>query len=486
MNKFSILLAGVLALTAVSCDDEAPAVPPMQANPQQPILEAGDVEGAVAGVLASTETFSLEDASSLVPVFTLTKAEDLPAGATVTPVLELSNDAAFGKVETLGMSEDNGVFTVSAADWNTAHIKLFGKSPKVKTAYYRVPMYVTYDGTQYRYNSPDWYAVTGSVNETCMDAGFVIYDHYYFLSDATTWNLTAADVAPYAFKHSDADVYDDPVFTLRLEITQDILDEKNGAVYWKIASQGAVDDNSWNLVYGPEENGDENFVGTLVGDGAAQAGKFVDAGKYDIAINMEEMTYTITAVTRPEFVAVPSNANGWGQDGPRLYWSNKDDKPYFCGAARVNNTDGGFKFIWDNNWFGGRATSETGGIIDAAEGNIPAPADATNLYWFTVSTENMTYTITPVESVALIGGFNGWDVNNLLKLTPSEDLLVWTGEATLNGEWKVIINGDWTMSYGGPELADPTYDGGNFNNDGTYAVTVDFSGNHPVITMAAK
>lgn len=486
MKKFSILLAGALAMAAVSCD-EAPEMPPMQANPQQPILESGDIAGQVEGVLVSTETFSLEDADATVPVFTVTKAEDLPAGATVTAVLELSGDASFGgKVEKLAMSEDNGVYSVVTDQWNAAHIKLFGKSPKVKTVYYRVPLYVSYDGTEYRYNGLNWYAASGTVNETCRDAGFVVYDHYYFLGDATTWELAQADVAPFVFSHSDADVYDDPVFTYTIKITQDEIDSKNGAIYWKIASQGAVDANSWDLVYGPEENGDENLVGTLVGDGAAQAGKIVNPGKYEFTINMEAMTYSIKLITLPDFIAVSSEANGWGQEGPRLYYTGKDDRPYFCGAARVNNVNEGFKFIWDNDWYGGTATSADGGTISAAQGNIVAPQDATQLYWFTVNTDAMTYTIAPVNVVGVVGGFNGWDAGAATPLTPSADLLTWSADIALSGEWKIVINGDWVMSYGGPDLGELTYDGGNISGyEGNYHMVMDFSGYRPSLTLTA-
>lgn len=41
-------------------------------------------------------------------------------------------------------------------------------------------------------------------------------------------------------------------------------------------------------------------------DNLAQAGKLVEAGKYRFTINMEEMTYKIEAITRPELLPFPA------------------------------------------------------------------------------------------------------------------------------------------------------------------------------------
>lgn len=479
MKKLNIFLLGALALGFTACDD-APEAPAMQVNPQAPVMAEGDITGEAAGVLASNSVLNLESVKNetSLEIFKFTELKDLPEGASAACELELSNTADFATVKTLPVTMNaEGVGSVNVIDWNDAHLALFGKSPKEKTAYWRVPVFVELAGVSYRYNSPDWYAASGSVKETCMDAGFVIYDGYYLLSSATTWAF--GDAAGFAFEHSDKDVYDDPVFTYVLKVSQDVLDANGGGCYWKIASTQSLSTDDWNTVYGPEDDGDENLDGMLVGDGKAQAGKLVEPGNYRFTINMEEMTYSIEMLTRPEFVAVPSNANGWNQSGPRLYWNNNDEKPAFVGAARVNNTDGGFKFIWDDAWYGGA----DGKIDAAASGNILAPADATALYWFTVSTDKMTYTITPITTLGVIGG-GDWD--NQRDLTPSDDQLLWEGDVQISGEWKIRMNGTWDMNYGG-DMEAAVFNGGNFAGlEGTYHVTVDFSGNRPKVTAVAK
>jgi len=477
MKKINIFLLGAFAVAATSSCDEAPAVPPMQETPQETILADGDITGASAGVLASDEVLNLEALKNTpsVEVFRFTEIKDLPEGASTSCELQLSGSETFDNVKTLQLTMADGVAYANVVDWNEAHMALFGKSPKEKTAWWRVPVFVTLDGTTYRYNSPDWYGATGTVKETCMDVGFVIYDAYYMLGNGTTWDL--AQASGYKFDHSDKDVYDDPVFTYVMEVTQDVLDANGGGCYWKIASQKALETGDWAYVFGPEVDGDDNLSGMLT-DTNPGAGKLTEAGKYRFTVNMESMSYDIEKLVRPEYVAVPSKANGWNESGPWLYWTNNDSKPYFCGVAAVNNTDGGFKFIWDGGWYGG-----ADGKIDAAGGNIPAPVDATRLYWFTVSTENLTYTMTEVETLGVIGGGN-WDVQR--NLTPSDDYLTWEGDVEISGEWKIRMNDNWDYNYGG-EMSHAVFDGSNFNcGDGNFHVKVDFTGHFPVVTATAK
>ncbi len=475
-------MLGALAMAAASCDDKSPEVPAMQANPQEPILAAGDIEAVVIGPLAETGVFALETAPVNVEVVTTTATADLPEGATVRYVFELANSADFTSVKEVPVTMNSGVAVVSSADWNEAHIALFGKSPKEKTAYWRIPVYVDLDGTSYRYSSTDYYAAQGSIVETCKDAGFTISSAYYFVGTLNGWSIAAADAAPFKFDHSAADVYDDPVFTLKIEITEEQLEEAGYQIWWKIASQEAIDDQNWDILYGPEENGDENLAGMLFGDGAGQSGVITESGKFNVVINMEEMTYDIQPILLPDYVAVPSNANGWGEGGPRLWYTNNETKPYFYGCAVVNNTDGGYKFIWDGTWIG--FDESTGKLSPSASDNIRAPKDANTLYWFTVNTVDMTYTIDEVTSIGVIGDFNSWaaDVN----MTPDATLLKWSADVNLSGAWKIRVNENWDINYGG-DIANPVLDGDNFSGfDGLCTVTIDFSNNAPIVTVVAK
>ncbi|MDE6126784.1 MAG: hypothetical protein K2G30_07500, partial [Muribaculaceae bacterium] len=130
-------------------------------------------------------------------------------------------------------------------------------------------------------------------------------------------------------------------------------------------------------------------------------------------------------IERPDFVVVASNANGWSTtDGKSLlYWGEKDGTGCFRGASVANNNDGGFKFVWDGGWYGLNAD----GILADVPDNIKAPVDATRLYWFTVDTDNLTYTIDEVTSLGIIGLGGQWsEATDVVEMTPSDDYLTWT------------------------------------------------------------
>lgn len=515
MKKLSIFLLGALGMmAATSCEEKIdPAIP--QSNPQEPILTTGDVVSQKAGVLASTAVLNLEDyraEGATVPVMQLVETKDLPEGATVSYKIQLSDTEDFKRNVTLATTSTtaDGIATygASAEEWNSAHVYLFGKSPKVKTMYYRVPVYVNLDGSDYRLQSADYYAAEGTIEETCMDQGFTISDAYYFLSDATAWALgDAATMAPFKFEHSDADVYDDPVFVFKFKLTDADFMNADGTtkdgIYWKIASQEGMDLADWATgIYGPEENGDENLDGVLV-DVNAQAGKLTEVGQYKLTINMEEMTYSFEILTRPEYLYTPGGFNGWSQTASAfMQWDSKNDvsKGYY-GLFGVNEQ--GFKVCAAPEW---NNATDYGAETDtpALSGNFLLGQDGKNImvptpgfFWASVQYDEAagtlaSYELTPITSVGIIGSFaaSGWGSD--VEMTTADGGITWTGEVTFaaGDQWKIRFNNAWDFSLGG-EPGNPSHavlDGDNYSaaEAGTFIVTLTTQPGIPVITVAAK
>lgn len=498
MKKLSILLSGVLALAAFSACDDAPEAAKPQKNPQPALFTNADVAATFAGPLTEAsapgaEPLKLQNyrESGVITLMENVTYTDVPAGSEIVFELQISPEADFSVLPSttplLATTDADGKAVVLTSDWNAAHYDLAGKSMTPKKFYYRVFGYISLDNSRYYIGEADPADASKMVPKVFAQGHYqeipfelIIDSAYYFLSDATTW--TFAEAAPYKFSHSDQDVYEDPVFTFKFEVTEEKLKEKNDAIYWKIASQAALDNENWDDAYGPSINGDQSLSGQLIK--AGQAGKIVEAGKYTMTINMEDMTYELVKQTRPEFVIVANNANGWNPASGKsaLYWSNKEEaeKQYFCGAAVVNNKDGGFKFVWDGTWHG----QDFSTAPDAK--NIKAPVDDTRLYWFTVDTEKPAYTIAEVTSLGIIG-VTGWDVDsNVIEMTPSEDYLTWTVDTKLSGNWKIIINHSWNSNYGG-DIEGLVFDGGNIEGyDGDYTVTLSFNSDKPTLSITAK
>ena len=170
---------------------------------------------------------------------------------------QLSPNADFsGNVQTLDIEFiDSNEGFIDATRWHEAQVAMFGKNPeKARETYFRIPVYVTLDGTEYRYESPDYYVAKGKFDVKCIDTGFVIYPSYYLIGDFCGWDLSKM----VQLKHSDADVYDDPIFSIVVEVPANC--------YWKVANNLAFEQQSWDGAYywGPAEDGDENLVGKLV------------------------------------------------------------------------------------------------------------------------------------------------------------------------------------------------------------------------------
>lgn len=443
-----------------------------------------------------------------IPVVQLLSTKNLPENASVDYKFELSSTSTFDKVVVLstipGVANEDGsnVYSVDAREWNTAHISLFGKSPKEKIAYYRIAAYVVVDGSNYRLaptddpKASDYYVASGDLVETCMDSGFVIEDHYYFLSNSTTWNIgDRNEVDQFVFEHSaDVSVYDDPVFVIKFKVTQEQLDANGGGSYWKIAPESAIEAQNWDAMVGTEVNGDDSLSGMLVTENA-QSGKLTEPGNYKLTINMEEMTYEFKLLLQPEVLYTPGGANGWSQTGS-AYLQLKSGKGYY-GVIPVDDS---FKICaepkWDNATDYGAATEDAANlgtlVLGGTAKNIKPESNGT--YWMNVQYDPISYQLTTYElikvnTVGLIGSFaaSGWGSD--VAMTSDENGVVWTGDVTFaaGDEFKIRFNSNWDMNLGG-DIKDLTLDGDNIKVEdaGNYTITLTLQPGVPSLTMVKK
>lgn len=478
-------------MLAVGCDsDIEPATP--QENPQEPIMTAGDViseaDGPIKESVSPEYVLNLNDynteTTGVIPVVTIGEAKNLPSGASIGYELELSDTETFArsvKVEVLGnlSSETPDTYYVATNEWNDAHLYLFGKSPKEKTVYYRMPVYINLDGSNYRYESTDYYAFSGSLNEICVDSGFVIEDAYYFLSNATSWDLGKPDVmAEYAFYHNpDVSPYDDPVFTYIFTVTQEILDNNGGGCYWKIAPKSKIGTDDWDHILGTEVNGDSSLEGFLVSE-KPQSGMVTETGRYQISINMESMTYKITHLENVVYlIGAPS---GWNINNGTMYLSETaDGTNIYTGVVRVDAGNFGFRFYsqlgnWDTNSIGAKNDNDdnldvtfVNGVFEGdvyqagvnctnGKGNWQSSDWAGGALEITLdlNTNKITMKETSVNSgIYLRGGMNGWGAEAAYEFILSNKVSVWEiADVTITSgtEFKVADK-DWNpINYGVP------------------------------------
>ena len=429
-----------LALGFTACEDYEPAQP--QSNPQESIMSAEGITVApVDSVNPSFDLKALEDAGSKAAVLNVLEAKDLPAVGELTFVMELAKSDDFAGAQQVATSVADGQVLVSPADWQAAYLKVIGKNPKTQDAYVRFAAYIVNGSSSVRIGNPNLYYGAHKVSITPFPAAVTIEESY---------SLVINGGETITLNHS-GDQYDNPVFTIKVDFAE--------AAEWAI--KGA------ELTYAPVASENVENAGTLVegeGWGAMPVGPWV------LSINMETLTYSFASAF--DNLWTPGDANGWNHGGSQML-STTDYANYYGFA---NLSTGGFKFTSAADWshinYGDAGEGKLS--TDGGAGNLTVPESG--LYWCDVNIAALTWNATKIETIGVIGSFNGWAES--LALT-SEDGLFWTGTITLNegDEYKFRCNNDWAINLGGVDEYTLVPNGANLKAPatGTFTITLDLS-----------
>ena len=478
MKKIAILSALAICLGLTSCDDND--IIGIPENAQQPVFEAKNLTMApTAEVTGKTVDLTVyNDANKVIPVVDVT-ATDFPTDYNLDFVMQISKDPSFGRFAEVETEMQGNVITVAPDDLQSAYYSAISKGPKAKDVYVRYAAFAVdpkNDANQVRIGNPDFYFAPGkdgyqTINILPFPSTLVIEDAYYLLGTINDWSVANA----IKFSHSDENVYDDPVFTLKVDITPD---QAASGWWWKIIPQSTYETGNWvdadNAAFGVAVNGDESAEGALVGRTATEdcgAGCYKVAGPMLFKINMEEGSYEISLAI--EKLYTPGGANSWSQvDSDCLFTT---DYVNYAGYAHVSE----FKFTSAPNWDGiNYGFAEDGKLsTDGGAGNITAPTPG--FCFVQANIASLTYSISaPVTTYGLIGGATpgGWDASTAL--TPSANEMVWEGDVAMKGgEYKFRANDAWDINLGG-SLDNLTQDGSNLmfsEAEGTYHVVLDLS-----------
>lgn len=317
---------------------------------------------------------------------------------------------------------------------------------------------------------------------------------YYLVGNMTEWGLDTK----LKFAHSDADVYEDPVFTLMFTTTKD--DQ-----CWKIIPQGNVDagniwavENAPNGVVGIEEDGDKAMSGKLLttnskGDKAG-AGKIAKAGMYQMTINMMDYTYSIKQIA-PEYYLV-GKLQGWSEKPEGKTCLMYAETPMVQSYTTQWNDDANLK-IWLGSDFGKwenayGAKDDGDNSVEgkiAGSGAIVCPEPGA-FYTFKADFSTMTYKWTKLENqnpkafenVSLIGVGGKWndgDDIDMKQVTPHN----WFIETTLPvGGFKIRANHGWNAGGNWGYTADQkfTSTGKLFNDGGSGDIKIATAGKYRI------
>lgn len=454
MKKLSLYISIALAgLFMGSCSEDFKDWADPQTNPQEDAITIPGftATGAQAINFANVETDS-------VSTFTLSEAA-LPAGFTLENArLELTPQGVENATKTTVNTSIEGKGAV--ADLSAAVVSVYGKRPSARTFDAQVYVNAVKDGQAVLIDA-------GKINLVMTPKAPFIDTNYYLVGLMTDWKLDTN----LKFAHSDADVYEDPVFTIMFTTTADNQ-------YWKIIPQGNVDaGNIWAVennpkgVVGVEKDGDDAMSGTLLTTTSkgekANAGKIAKAGTYQMTINMMDYTYSIKQIA-PEYYLVGALQSWSDQNMSCLMTAEtamvQNFTTKWTGDANLKIWLGSDFGKWDNA-FG----SASGDGVSAAEGKLKANGGAIvcpekdAYYTFTADFSTMTYKWTKLANqnptefkyVSLIGVGGKWnegDDIDLKQVAPHNWYLakqeIPAGGLKIRADHKWRDDGNWGFAEG--------------------------------------
>ena len=331
----------LLGLGFVSCNelDDYSAETGPQSNLQESLLQMSDVT-----VSTTTQVINLADYINAttgdetpVSIGIVNVAEGkMPANTILKAQVEFSTEPDFSKKITLdaeSLKESNEICVLPGA-LQDAYYNDLTHNPNTKQVYVRTILYtVTGNEAEAIVGKPgENYFDTHTVTFTPVDKGVSISSAYYIVGTPNGWSNSASAATSIKFEHSDADVYDDPIFTIVIDATY--KGEERADTWFSILAGDDVDafvGGDWNVLYGNTiGNGDESLSGVLTqrsafgGECNMKMPATDGATKYQITIDALEGTYTI----------IPLNDNGAVFDTDPILYLTGSNPDYNWGSNK--------------------------------------------------------------------------------------------------------------------------------------------------------
>lgn len=358
-----------------ACEDYSTTAVP-QSNPQLPAMDAESL------VVAPGDTVADLAAQEAVAVLNVVEVKDLPEVANLEFVMEMAKTEDFANAKSVATSVAENVVYVASADWQAAHLEIFGKNPKAQDTYVRFAPYVVNGTSKVRLNNAEYYVGASKVNVTPYPAPYFIDEVY---------NLEANGKVVAELKGERGDVYDNPNFKAAVTIAvDDIIDGETWA--WRIVAKNAAEGTE-RTVFAPNvdfADAEEGVLETNVDGYVPGYGNFPIDGRWIFSFNAETLAFSISEA--PAEMNMIGGFCGWSWDNapsmirvnghPGLYWT-----------IQYVKAGEGFKFnasrAWDGGELGFGSGSQVGEtVVEVVNGG--GNFDVTESGWYIFVIDNST------------------------------------------------------------------------------------------------
>lgn len=420
-------------MSMVSCTEDYTDWANPQTNPQEDAVAFGN------GSVTPVDVINLADVTE----------DKVQVASIVAPT---SSNAAYAPIIKINLGDKtfdiDNEGKMATADLATYIAETYGKRPVERDIDATLDAWISNGSTVVKMATSETFQVKAIPVAPVIDEGYYLVGDMFKTEEVEGWTIEAAK----AFKHSDKDVYDDPIFTLTFET-------KEANQYWKIIpKKNIVAGDLWaDGVVGPKVDGSDSMEGLLTNVGPG-AGKIAEPGKYKLTLNMMDYSYTIEKVMYDPFIYFIGSTDGWQSKDQKLALVD-DEKGTYTGyiyLADPNNAGFEFKFqrvagSWDNAIGASNFVTFKDAAIDANNGNNLGVNAGEGVYYMDVNLSEGTITATKVESMGMVGQFQGWKEAAPVPMTWNAEEYCF--EATMAGVtadgWKFIVNKDWPINLGG-------------------------------------
>jgi hypothetical protein len=306
---------------------------------------------------------------------------------------------------------------------------------------------------------------TGSTTLTATPNAPVIEEAYYITGSVNGWDNTNTD---YELSNGGADPYENSIFTVMIP-----GDKVSGDIEFKVTPKSGLG-GDWSKCLTASDT--EGVFATNNAGGNLKVAYVKGAKFYRIQFDLMNQTWSGAGLSFGDYFYEIGNESGWGTSHALAGPAN-DGK--YKGYYYLN---GEFKFKpnadnWDDDLEYVSGTTTSGTLTDAGGPNCPDPGEG--FYEIFLDAGALNYTLTKIESVSMIGGFNEWASD--LEMTYNAEEGCW--EVTtdqVSGEYKFRANHDWAINWGG-DVKGLTQDGANLSIDGgshTFKLYLSYNGAH--------
>ncbi len=434
-----------MALLMAGCtEDYKDWAQPFQNGPEEPVSVSISVSpgAAVDFATITDETVKLFSASV-----------SNPEGAEATYTASITNED--GSKEIAIKTDEN--FFCSTAELESAVNALWGRRPVARTIPVKVLAYVKVNGVAI--------ASTGTTTLTATPNAPVIEEAYYITGTVNGWDNTNTD---YELSNGGADPYENSIFTVMIP-----GDKVTGDIEFKVTPKSGLG-GDWSKCLTASDT--EGIFATNNAGGNLKVAYVKGAKFYRIQFDLMNQTWSGAGLSFGDYFYEIGNESGWGTSHALAGPAN-DGK--YKGYYYLN---GEFKFKpnadnWDDDLEYVSGTTTSGTLTDAGGPNCPDPGEG--FYEIFLDAGALNYTLTKIESVSMIGGFNEWASD--LEMTYNAEEGCW--EVTtdqVSGEYKFRANHDWAINWGG-DVKGLTQDGANLSIDGgshTFKLYLSYNGAH--------